>query len=153
MGCDIHAYVEQCDENGTWTHTPELPDVFDYRNYNLFGWLVGVRNYSAVPPIAEPRGLPTGVSEVVQADLREWDSDAHSVSWLSLDELQAFDYDATVEDRRIKVGNSGAHTAEPGGGTMTTYRDFLGTSYFADLERLVLAAERGPVRVVFWFDN
>ena len=152
MGCDIHAHVEYRHATGAWVYVPEL-ELFDYRNYNLFGWLAGVRNYSAVPPIAAPRRLPVDVSPEIAHALDGWGSDAHSVSWLSLEELQAFDYDAAVENRRMTVGNSGGHTADPGGGTMTTYREFLGTSYFADLERFVLAAERGPVRVVFWFDN
>jgi hypothetical protein len=149
MGCDIHTFVEQQTPTG-WEHL-EIQEVFDWRSYHLFGWLAGVRNYSQVPPIAEPRGLPADVSREVEKESN--DLDWHSRSWLSADELLAFDYDATFEDRRVTVSGDGGHTAEPGGGEMTTYREFLGPNYFADLTRLAELEKDAPTRVVFWFDN
>jgi hypothetical protein len=116
----------------------------------MYGFLADVRNYSAIPPITPQRGLPHDVAGGDDADLGK-----HSHSWLSLSELLAFDYDAPVEDRRIRVQLapdfwSGAGTAEPGGGEMTTYRGFLGEEFFADLEKLKAA---GAERIVFGFDS
>jgi hypothetical protein len=147
MGCDIHSYAEKR-VNGKWELIPFEP--FDWRNYGMYGFLADVRNYSDVPPLAKPRGLPDDVSADVKAESDHWDCDGHSHSWLSVGELSAFDYDAAVEDRRITVGNDGGCTAKPGGGEMTTWRNFLDTGFFRDLERL---KAEGAERIVFWFDN
>ncbi|WP_328439146.1 hypothetical protein [Nocardia puris] len=149
MGCDIHAYLER--HNGQrWEY---VADAFDVRQYGLFGWLADVRNYSAVPPISPPCGLPGDVTRRVRRDYEEWGFDAHTASWHLLEGLLAFDYDATFEDRRVRLGNDYGHTAEPGGGKVVTYREFLGGWYFAELERLKLLADGAPARLVFWFDN
>jgi hypothetical protein len=147
MGCDIHSYAEKR-VDGKWEPLGFSP--FDQRRYGMFGFLAGVRNYSDVPPIAAPRGLPRDASAYVREESDNWGSDGHSHSWLSLEELSAFDYDAAVEDRRIMVGNDGGCTAKPGGGEMTTWREFLGPEFFEDLKRL---KSDGAERVVFWFDN
>lgn len=146
MGCDIHTQAER-KVNGKWEAISGFVP-FDWRSYGMFAFLAGVRNYSAVPPISEPRGLP---DDAVQSD----DLGDHSFSWLSMDELLAFNYDQPLEDRRYtrqegpNFFNGGA-TAEAGEGTMTTYREFLGKAFFADLEKLKAA---GAERVVFGFDS
>lgn len=152
MGCDIHAYAER--KNGdVWE---DVGEIFEHvRSYALFGFLADVRNYSEVPPIAPQRGIPDDVSGDVQAAYENWDSDAHSSSWLSLAELLAFDYDQTTEDRRVtrQIGPrawDGGCTAEPGDGKRTTFRAFLVDWYFAELERLKTI---GAERIIFWFDN
>lgn len=152
MGCDIHAYVERRDGSGNWEYDAACP-MFDGRNYSLFGWLADVRNYSKVPSIVAGRGLPADVSDAVREDYDEWGCDAHSASWVSADELARFDYEVTFEDLRTTVGGNGGHTADPGGGEVVTYRQFLGAWYFAELDTLKRLAEGGPTRVVFWFDN
>ncbi len=163
MGCDIHTYVEQ-QRDGKWQRV-EWPDAnrekyvwgpFDWRSYGMFGFLGNEgRNYSHVPELAARRGLPADVSDSLreQADDPDW----HSHSWLSVDELAAFDYDATFEDRRVTVpmpggGLNGAGEAEPGGGEQTTFRDFLGGQFFLDLNTLQAINVEAPTRVVFWFD-
>ena len=98
MGCDIHAYAEKQTLNGYEMIDDFYP--FDYRHYGLYGFLADVRNYSAIKPIAETRGLPH-CSDGVQKEYDKWDMDAHSSSWLSLEELERFDYDAEMEDRRV----------------------------------------------------
>jgi hypothetical protein len=154
MGCDIHAYVE-VKRNGRWNCEG---DAFDCRNYGLFGFLAGVRNYSMVPVLAAPRGLPADVGDVVHQKSKRWGDDGHTHSWLSLRELADFDYAQQFEDRRVtrQTGPrsfNGGCTADPGGGTMTTYRELLGDWYFKELDRLRSFGEPGDVRVVFWFDN
>ena len=115
----------------------------------MYGFLAGVRNYSAIPPISEPRGLPDA-SPFVDGDEYENRLGDHSFSWLSLDELTAFNYDAPLEDRRVTRNGDGGRTCDSGEGEMTTYRDFLGPSFFKDLEKLKAA---GAERVVFGFDS
>lgn len=153
MGCDIHAHAEKRTGHG-WERL-NIAEPFDWRSYGLFGFLADVRNYSAVPPIAPRRGLPADASAAVREDSEGWDGDGHSHSWVGLDELLAFDYDAAFEDRRVTrqvAANAydGGCTADPGGGEQTTFRDFLGPGYFKELDRLKTA---GVERVVFWFDN
>lgn len=156
MGCDIHSYAEQQDARGEWHQIPDV-SPFDWRSYSVYGFLADVRNYSMVTPLAEPRGIPVDTSREVRSEYEDWGVDGHSASWLSLDELAGFDYDQTLEDRRVtrQVGPNafdGAALAEPGGGEMTTYREFLGAAYFRDLETLQ-AIDAPAVRIVFWFDN
>ncbi|PKA40428.1 hypothetical protein CWR43_28010 [Rhizobium sullae] len=151
MGCDIHCYAER--RNGKKFAKVKC-DAFGDRSYGTFGFLADVRNYSDVPPIAERRGFPNDASSGVLGSYQGWGSDAHSPSWLRVDELEAFDYDRPVEDRRVtrqtSWGLDGGCTAEAGGGKMTTYREFLGEWFFKDIAKL---REAGADRIVFWFDN
>jgi hypothetical protein len=154
MGCDIHAHAEKRNASGKWERLT-IPEPFDWRSYGLFGFLADVRNYSAVPPIAPRRGLPSDASADVRHDSEEWAGDGHSHSWLSLEEILSFNYDAAMEDRRVTrqvAANAwdGGCTADPGGGEQTTFRAFLGPKYFEELDRLKAA---GVERIVFWFDN
>lgn len=126
MGCDIHFYVERL-ENGKWVSadkwTPneyaggegepetevKYEDCFcSERNYNLFAILADVRNGSGFAgcdtgdgfvPISKPRGLPDDVSEQVNADATRWDGDGHSHSWLTVEELLAYDWTQTTRRR------------------------------------------------------
>ena len=70
-------------------------------------------------------------------------------------ELLAFDYDATFEDRRVSgeilpgVISHGM-SCPPGQGTVVTFREFLGQQYFTDLNKLKAL---GPeTRILFYFD-
>jgi hypothetical protein len=151
MGCDIHMQAER-QVNGKWYTIPG--HFFDWRSYSNFAFLAGVRNYSDITPISDPRGLPEDAadSDDEYGGARGGD---HSFSWLSLEELLAFNYDAITEDRRVTVQigpncwNGGA-TAEPGGGETMTYREYLGEVFFEELEKLKAA---GAERIVFGFDS
>lgn len=107
------------------------PEPFDWRSYGRFGFLADVRNYSDVDPITEPRGFPADASPEVRADYDGWGVDAHTPSWLTLEELSAYDYDQEIEDRRHtrqegpNVFNGGA-TCAPGNGKRMSLREFLG---------------------------
>lgn len=75
-----------------------LPEFFSERNYRVFAVLGDVRNGSGfagvythdyIPPIQSQRGFPDGMDHRTRAKM----SDEHSEGWVTLDELQAYDYD------------------------------------------------------------
>ncbi|TIW05734.1 MAG: hypothetical protein E5V74_01730 [Mesorhizobium sp.] len=152
MGCDIYIVAERKTADGYKAirdvQFTEGTAPFDWRSYGLFGFLADVRNYSQVPPIAQPRGLPDDASPEARDDAEL--NITHS--WLSVSELKAFDYDRLVEDRRLngQPWDGRSVTTEPGFGEMVTYRAFLGEAFFRDLEKLV---ECGADRIVFCFDS
>lgn len=151
MGCDIHIVAEKR-VNGQWEIIPRLHPL-DWRSYGMYGFLANVRNYSAVPPISAPRGCPD--DSPARDDQNDFWLGDHSFSWLSVEELCAFDYDRQMEDRscgRQIAPNmwSGAETCEPGEGEQTTFRAFLGDNFFRDLAKL---KEAGAERIVFGFDS
>ena len=110
MGCDIHVYTEKRLIDGTWWCTdrfylnpdydgndesePEylVDNIYNRRDYNLFGTLAGVRNYDGVTPIDEPRGLPHDVSNAVKKEYELYKCDWHTPSWFTAREL--FQYKA-----------------------------------------------------------
>lgn len=155
MGCDIHIWAERRDAD----RFEVVRDVtftggsapFDWRSYAMFGFLAGVRNYSAITPLSEPRGLPADAS----VDAREGLEGTHSESWLGVDELLKCDYNSLIEDRRTtkQLGpnlRTGAHATESGEGSKMTLREFLGQAFFDDLKSLESC---GAERIVFGFDS
>ena len=156
MGADIHAYAEVLDSDGTWVLSDWRDDL--HRDYGLFGFLADVRNYSHVPVISEPRGLPGDASGEVRTEYDEWGMGAHSTSWVTLAELLAFDYGQMFWDRRVtkQTGpNSwdGAALAEPGEGEIISLREFLPAQFFTMLDELAQLGAPEDVRLVFYFDN
>ncbi len=137
MGCDIHVQAFTKEDN---KYLKLSEDFFDVRSYRLFGFLAGVRNYSAITPISKPKGLPDWYKE------SDDDWEYHSHSWLTIDELESYDYNQIVEDRRIDNGQ----TCEPGHGEKMTLREFLGEWYFKELSRM---KNSGVEIIVFWFDS
>lgn len=159
MGCDIHPYAERR-EGDRWVLVKDAktwePDEFGtFRCYGIFAWLAGVRNYSAVEPAFPHRGVPEDASPEV---VRLWDEGQdyyHSPSYVTLDELDAVDYDEEIEDRRctreIRTNYwDGAQTCEPGEGKRMTLGEFLGPWFLSETKRL---RDLGVERIVFWFDN
>lgn len=64
MGCGIHPHIEYTeyeDKDGKpiWWH---WGDFFFLRDYGLFAYMAGVRNYDKVTPVAEPRGVPNDMT-------------------------------------------------------------------------------------------
>jgi hypothetical protein len=141
MGCDIHSFAERKTGFETWTHVPGV-SPFGWRDYGVFSFLANVRNYHDIPALSEPRGIPVDTSPSVTAAYERWREDAHSMGWLSVAELLAFDYDTGLS---IPAGSNGDWDERP-----TTFRTYLGEPYFDDLRQV---AESGAERVVFWFDN
>lgn len=159
MGCDIHIWAERKTSDGyeviKGAKFCEGVAPFGWRAYGMYGFLAGVRNYSAIAPISKPRGFPENASGEVRSDFDDRAGHGHTASWLSVAELDAVDYEQTVEDRRTskQIAHNrwnGAHTAAPGEGKETTLREFLGEAFIDDLRTL---KECNADRVVFWFDN
>lgn len=150
MGTDIHVIAERRTANG-WqvVNLPRMP--FDQRNYAMFGLLAGVRNYSAVEPIAEDRGLPDDCTQ----ETREFLDWTHGNTWISLEELARIDPAHIVEDRRYTAQTSpnvwdGGQTKPPGQGVKLTILEFLGSRFFDDV---LMCQEHGVERLCFGFDS
>jgi hypothetical protein len=119
VGCDIHLYVERKVDDkwvtaDKWTPDPYADEgeesrlIVDYidcfyseRNYDLFAMLADVRNErsfagcvtgSGFKPISTPRGLPDDISPEVKRESDELGLGFHSHSWLTLTELNAYDW-------------------------------------------------------------
>lgn len=131
MGCDIHLYVERrvngrWESADTWTpneyYTPgeddgERPITVKYedrfytsRNYDLFAMLANVRNghgFAGIKtgdgfiPITAPRGLPEDVCNEVRAESDAWGDNGHSHSWLTVAELDAYDWQQTTQHQGV----------------------------------------------------
>jgi hypothetical protein len=103
----------------------------DGRNYNLFCALAGVRSYQFTgepPVVSEPKGLPDDCCPEIIQEAKNWGSDGHTHSWLTLKEMEDFDW-------------------SPYGATCD---DFM-TEVFSKLRDQSSNPEN--VRIVFWFDN
>ena len=124
---------------GEWRHY-STPDV--YRNYDLFAKMAGVRG--SVEPIANPRGLPNDIDPITAIDYERWRGDAHSMSYLSAEELGQVQ--AWWKENRYE------------GASYSPFGYLFGNAFDAwvkypqDVDEL---RSRGieDVRAVFWFDN
>ena len=85
MGCDIHIITE-IRQNGSWVRVEEIPEVLENRNYSTFAFLAGVRNRFNTKGF-EAKGEPDDMSEDTKGTIESWKDDAHSHSYLSLQEL------------------------------------------------------------------
>jgi len=77
MGCDIHAKIQYCYQDGNdWF---DLCDGLDIpRCYELFSYLAGVRQCQGIIPIYEPRGLPPGEEDWQLSKIYGRDGHSHS---------------------------------------------------------------------------
>lgn len=165
MGCDIHAFIEE-KRDGQWAFGPPVYEVdfrrtewgrercndpddvaancpIDQRNYPLFGFMAGVRSDNT-PCIQwlDPQeiGCRTGIDDDMAPETAkeygEWSGDAHSHSWLTLEEMRTGLMAATLA------------------GEAEEFSDQLSFS----LKQMNARAEGAglpttDMRVVFWFDN
>lgn len=172
MGCDIVSWAEiYVREIGGWKvvvdafpadafekrhdHVEFVSSPFRTRDYGLFGFLAGVRNYAHCDPLDKPRGLPADCDLTGGCRVNDVDSldNFHSHSWFLLAELLAFDYDRQFWNRRVKRGKDGAALAHEGEGVYQTYREFLGPSYMEALESLKHLGNPEQLRIVFCFGD
>lgn len=107
MGCDIHLFVERKDSNSIWQQVEG--NFYDDRNYDVFSILANVRNgygFAGVDtgegfiPICTPKGLPSNISPKILEESNNWGIDGYSHSWLTLQELLAYDWTQTT----VKTG-------------------------------------------------
>jgi len=97
MGCDIHAFVEY----GSETYYKTFCKIFLDRHYALFSVLADVRTSDGFPAICAPKGAPANLSFRVADCLKEWEGDAHSESWLTVDEVRLAC--SRVESQELKI--------------------------------------------------
>ena len=72
-----------------WSHE----EAYWSRNYYLFSILADVRNSGDAEPISYPRGVPKDASSAYSYMVKRWDSDGHSHSYFTLEELLDVDWD------------------------------------------------------------
>ncbi len=130
MGCDIHCFTE-VRINGAW-HLWDQPDIG--RNYHLFTRMANVRNYAdEIKPIADPRGLPADIGAATAFAYSEWEEDAHSMSWLSIEEVA--EVEKWMRDQMPRVS--------------APFGWLCGNGW----DRAELPKGIEDARLVFWFDN
>ena len=109
MGTDIYLHAEKR-SGDVWLYCGELKDLED-RNYQFFAILANVRNRirSTVPfdYVDHPRGLPEDMSEELSTDPMLHGGD--HPSWVTLQELQDFDWNGKTILRTAVVDPSVAH--------------------------------------------
>lgn len=153
MGADIHIFPEYRVDGGAWQSHPditvELEDKgtayeFTYisynsgihRDYNLFAALAGVRGRGP-----EPKGLPPGISPIVQQAIDNWEGDGHSYSYISLE-----DFAVVLRDRGYRnIGELAIFKS-----CKKIYKEL------SEIDKILLDSEKGSTvefRVIFFFDN
>lgn len=125
-------------------------DILSFNHYPYWAWLSNVYNKWNIIPISKPRGLPEDypdfrtVPSLHELYEYEWDEfdvaeymtgDSFYHSWLSLDEIVNFNYDAF----------SGVYTDD---GQPESYRDWMGQDFIQEFRRF---KDLGAERIVFWF--
>lgn len=109
-------------------------EPFQERNYELFGFLAGVRG--DIPcAFGGRRGVPYDMSPEVYEQYLKSRYGYHSHSWVLLRELLDVDYDTQL----TLYG--------------TTLRVQFGDEYFEALDELKILGDPEDVRIIFWFDS
>lgn len=188
MGCDIHVFCERYNkESKRWENlslykkneggTFKEVNVYDGRDYQLFGLLAGVR--SIINPFVIPRGIPDDLSCEVSKKYGDGEY-YHTSTWYDYCELNAYEYmmcdsckeikkrDQKIDELEIQIKNMSQfipHDEDTGyfdddieyedeGSKL--YERFEG---FMDCIRSVLNAydmwypKPGEIRIVMWFDS
>ncbi len=192
MGCDIHAYSEtkiddKWEANEEFSRNREgehfdvdYDDRFDTdRNYDFYGIIAGVKR----PDVKrfEPKGFPKDSSSNIKGVYDYWDADAHTPSYLTLDELEKF-VEQTIEEKHPLNGmmkkdqlerlqeslksndpkwieNLYPYCAwttiktEVQFDIMVPFKDFILPKFNEWIEKLKSVDKEGEKRVIFWFDN
>jgi hypothetical protein len=158
MGCDIHAYLEVKQDDGSWKCVKSEIDFG--RHYGFFGWLADVRNYSGVEQWHGTKmGVPLDMSDEVLKEFRIWHDGAHNFCWCNLNDLLSTDFDQIIWDRRVtrqigpKAFDCGCTTIDPFEGRRLTLREFLGEWIMKEFARLGALQGHRPARLICWFDN
>lgn len=144
MGTDIYTHIE-VKQSDKWIHLIDYEDrVFSERNYGVFGFLANVRNYSAVQPLSERRGLPPDISVGLKSIINnEYEYEPYG-SYFTLKELLSVNYNQIIWDRRFNGKTSERERL--------SLKDFLGKKFMEDLDFLKTLGKPENVRILFWFD-
>lgn len=127
MGCDAHPFVEikgvrsdkwryKESKRGWWRkrelhgwsyeelekHRPSYINFFGTRNYWLFGLIADVRNGMGFTPLFPSRGIPDDADTKTKKMIED-DSDLHSVTYFTLQELMDIPWDAPCVEMPIPV--------------------------------------------------
>lgn len=137
----------------------ELFDCCGSYFYELFS---AIERKNTTPSIF--KGLPKDVSEEIACSHKLWFEDiemGYSASYVYLQDLIAFDYNQTIEQKSGWEEISGVHCTKSWSrvlksyhDTEHTYRKVLGEKFFIDLDILKTIGKPEEVRIVYWFwDN
>lgn len=72
--------------------------IYRGRNYGLFGILADVRWQCPYGPVALPKGVPSDCSYQTMGEIIRYGGDGHSHSYLTLQELENYNWDFRVKD-------------------------------------------------------
>lgn len=200
MGVDITFFAEERLPDGTWSIAGDLVPNLDYypddpdfagepefvppaldinRCSPLFSVLANVNNTRTATPfefISLPRGIPVDASAVTRKWFAAWEGDAFAASWLTLDEIDSFDWnrvkqhygcvDAGVAHlfennpmgfpfsewpKNLQVSYSDAKEDAGNVSWRATYAESAGFKWFRGLLAPFESIEM--VRFVFWFSH
>ncbi|NVN99255.1 MAG: hypothetical protein HXX17_08025 [Geobacteraceae bacterium] len=140
MGCDIHMVLERKHGN-KWVGLGEVDRPVSARNYALFTELAGVRGESSTELPA--RGIPADASDLAAMLYEDWDGDAHTPSYVSMDEFLSAWIRVAAPEKKAKWV---ADKLEGQSDTKYTLLLELFSIYMDD-------HKEAEYRLVFWFDN
>lgn len=152
MGCDIHFHIE-VKINGHWEHYA-CPRIV--RDYDTFAYMANVRNYNHIEYLSKPKGLSSDLSVITKLHYVQMHEDAHSASWLDLNEIKKLDIflkKLAAEDPHTQ---NKAYFLEYNFTHCCLFRNWFsefGLSGEETEEDLDFPQELEDVRFVFWFDN
>ena len=160
------AHPEQSFYISEWDKKTFESEPFQTMGSSISAFIAGVRNHYHIPRNFEMRGVPIDNIDSHENNDKHMSSafslfyfdntpyphipDEAAKTWTSLKELLDFNYDDIFEDRSDPNGHMRS-TVEEGEGVKTTYREFLGESYFHDLKVLESMGDPSEIRLVWGF--
>lgn len=192
MSCDIHLLTEVMEDwNDEWTSfdywtyrdsDSELPvpaSIYSERDYLMFSVIAGVRRGgNRLVQLIDRRGFPDDASIPVKRLFESWGSDAHSPSWIGLNELNdliertddifiEMYVDESEYEKYINDANYIPNMYYSAWGDMTHQINFYPNRYLIILRDLFIEhiedrerrdgikypSDHSNYRIVFWFDN
>ncbi len=205
MGCDIHVMVEarrypfgpdKWFNVDNWRHdpSPDDPDdksgpaltikpIYSQRNYELFSFLAGVRNYGGNPSFGFDRRFPEDADKHTAAEYARWGEDAHTPGYATLAELKEHISKVGKVNRKGFVHKSAAAKFKATGEAPTSWcqgvggpnaEQYVWLEWQAEVhcfDELIAALDErkhevfwmlqgkddssrdADIRIVFWFDN
>jgi len=131
MGTDIHGFIQVYDYG--WRNMVNIGEIGD-RDYDLFAYLFGVRNYSNYKPHFANRGFP---DEFNDEKLKEMYIEGyyHSVTYVNYNELKELSF-TDINDKEDKDDMKSC---------IKYYLKFM--------EALAVKYDPDSIRMIVWFDS